>query len=340
MRQINIHRRDLLVGAASTLALPARIGRAHAQSPEIRIAHQIGLSYLPILVMKARNLIEQEGRKQGLTLNPVFIQLANGPSVNEALISRNADFGTVSLGPLLTLWERTRSSLKVKGVAAVDASGLSLNTNQPRIKSLRDFRDDDRIAMPDAGVSYQALMLQMACEKEFGKGQAKRLDRLTVSMPHPEATNALLGGRSEITAHFATAPFLFQQLESGKIFRVLTSPEILGGPATFINLVTSEAYRTQNRSAYRVVLGALTEAQTWIASHPEDAARIYITSENSNLTDEFVVRMLRDPLIRYALTPENTQKIADFSYRAGRVRTRVESWKELYFEDIHHLAGS
>ncbi len=98
----------------------------------------------------------------------------------------------------------------------MDASAASLNVNQDRLKSLADFGDGDKIALPDVGISYQALMLQMACEQTFGEGQANRLDRLTVSMAHPDGAAALMAGRTEITAHFTSPPYSFQEVQSGK----------------------------------------------------------------------------------------------------------------------------
>ncbi len=335
-----VGRRPLVAGSVAALATPAFLRRARGATAAIRITRQVGLSYLPFDVMKARKLVEAAGGRQGAAVSAEYIRVANGSSVNDALISNNTDFGAVSLGPLLTLRERTRTTLQVAAAAAVDASAAVLNTNQSRLKTLREFKPTDRIAMPDVGVSYQALLLQMACEKVFGEGHAKQLDVNTVSIPHPEAAAALMSGHSEITAHFATAPFCFQELDSGKVSQVIASPEILGGPGTFQLLVTSRRYRDENRAAFVAALSALEEAQRWIVANPEDAAALYIAEQAPKLAPEFVARMLRDPLIRYGSTPENTMRIADFSFRTGRIKNKVEAWQELFFEDAHHLPGS
>ena len=335
-----VARRSLVAGFAAALATPSLLRSARGATAEIRIARQIGLSYLPFDVMKERKLVEAEAARRGASVSVNYLQFASGSSVNDAMISSNADFGAVSLGPLLALWERTRATTQFAGAAAVDASAAVLNANQPRLKTLRDFGDADRIAMPDVGVSYQALLLQMACEKEFGEGHSKQLDPLTVSMPHPEAAAALLGGRSEITAHFATAPFFFQEWDSGKVTRVITSPEILGGPGTFIILASSRRYRDENRGAFAIVVSALAAAQDWIAANREEAAQLYVAAQHSKLSPDFVTRMLRDPLIRYGSVPQNTMRIAEFSYRTGRIKTKVSDWQELFFEDIHDLPGS
>ena len=73
-----------------------------------------------------------------------------------------------------------------------------LLVRDPAIKSIKDFKDNHRIAMPAVKVSMQAIMLQMAAAKEFGDAKFNALDHLTVSMAHPDATAAMLGGQSEI----------------------------------------------------------------------------------------------------------------------------------------------
>ena len=60
---------------------------------------------------------------------------------------------------------------------------LYLNTNNPNVKSIKDFTSKDKIALPAVKVSIQAVTLQMAAEKEFGEGNQNKLDALTVSTP-------------------------------------------------------------------------------------------------------------------------------------------------------------
>lgn len=106
---------------------------------------------------------------------------------------------------------------------------MYLTTRNPNVKSLRDFTDKDRIAVPSVKVSVQAVTPQMAAEKEFGPGNYSKLDSLTVSLGAPEAQAALLSGKSEITAHLSSPPFQYQQLKHPGIHKVLDSYDVLGG---------------------------------------------------------------------------------------------------------------
>src|SRR3954466_7337917 len=140
--------------------------------------------------------------------------------MNEAILSGTLDFASGGVGPLLTIWGKTRGNLAVKGVAAINAMPLYLTTINPDVKSIKDFTDKDRIALPAVKVSIQAVTLQMAAEKAFGAGHPTQLDPLTVSMSHPDPAAAMLSGRSEFTAHLTSPPFQFQQLQDKRVHRV------------------------------------------------------------------------------------------------------------------------
>src|SRR4029078_8243365 len=136
------------------------------------------------------------------------------------------------VGPLVTLWAKTSGNLDVKAVSAINSMPLYLTTRNPDVKTLKDFTAKDKIALPAAKVSIQAVTLQMAAEKAFGEGQQYKLDSLTVSMAHPDALPALVSGKSEVTAHLGSPPFQYQELERPGMHKVFSSYDVLGGPAT------------------------------------------------------------------------------------------------------------
>ena len=57
-------------------------------------------------------------------------------------------------------------------MAALNAMPNDLNSNNPNVKTHKDFTDNDRIALPGVKVSIQAVTLQMATEKAFGGYEA------------------------------------------------------------------------------------------------------------------------------------------------------------------------
>src|SRR5258705_11927500 len=163
--------------------------------------------------MEDPNLVEKRPRELGLgTLTTQWLPLGTPTALNDPLLPGNVDFSGVALPAFLTVWDKTRGNMNVMGVAALNRQPAYLNTRAPNIKSLRDFTDKDRIAVPAPKVSVQAIMLEMMAEKTFGPGKYDALDHLTAATTHPDGTAALLAGKLPLPAHFTSAPLQYQQL--------------------------------------------------------------------------------------------------------------------------------
>ena len=159
-------------------------------------------------------------------------------------------------------------------------------------------------------------------------------------LAHPDAQAALLSGNSEITAHFTTPPFQYQQLEKPGIHTVLNSYDVLGGPTT-LNVVYSTAkFRNANPKSYQAFLAAFEEAVAIINKDKKAAAEFYLKYSKDKDTVQDILAMLNDPQIEYAMTPKNTTKYANFMHKIGTIKYKPASWKEMFFPEIHHLAGS
>ena len=185
-------RRLIALAVATVVLSPA----ASAELPEINIAQQYGIGYLSLMVMEEQKLIEKHAKAAGVDVKVNWAKFAGGNVMNDALLSGSLQIASGGVGPLITLWARTKGNLDVKAIAALDSMPLYLNTRNPNVKTVKDFTEKDKIALPAVKVSVQAVTLQMAAEKAFGEGQHGRLDALTVSMSHPDAQTALLSGQS------------------------------------------------------------------------------------------------------------------------------------------------
>jgi NitT/TauT family transport system substrate-binding protein len=322
--------------AISTLATPAA-----AETQTVRVARQLGLGYLQLYVAEKERLIEKHAAAAGLgEVKVSWIAIGNPSAIGDAILSNSAEFGASGVPPFLLLWDRTRGADQIKALAALNSQPAYLNTNKPNVKSIADFAPEDRIAVPSVKTAFQAIILQMAAEKTFGEAQRFKLDTQTVSLSHPDATVAILGGRSEIVAHFTSPPYQYQQLRDPKVHRVLSSYEITDGPASFSALYAKSSFEQKNPKLTRAVLDAIEEATSFIRTRPDDAARIFIEIEKSNLTSEFVRGMLADPEIRYGVAPEKITVFTDFLARTGLIKAKPADWRELFFPELHDRAGS
>jgi NitT/TauT family transport system substrate-binding protein len=315
---------------------------AGAEVTNLRVARQYGIGYLQIMVMEHDKLVERQAKARGLgDVTLTWSTFADGTVASDAILSGNLDFAAGGLGSFVTLWDRTRGSLAVKGVAALNSMPMFLNTRNPNIKSIGDLTDQDRIAIAGVKVSSQATTLQLAAAQTFGDANWSKFDYLTVNMAHPTGMQALLSGRSEITAHFTSPPFQYDELKQPGMHTVLNSYDVWGGPQTFVAVWTTSKFRDENPRMFAAFLAALREATDFINSNREGAAGIYLkmTGDKSKSAEE-LGRMLADPQLRFTLTPENVVKFAAFKVRVGTVKIKPDSWKDLFFSDIHDLPGS
>ncbi len=329
-----------MLPALAAAAFVFAAGAASAESKTIRLAKQYGISYLPLTVMEEKHLLEQQGKKLGLDLKTEWVKFIGGAPMNEAIISGNLDFASGGVGPLLTIWGKTKGVLGVKGVAAINSMPLYLNTINPNVKSIKDFTDKDRIALPAVKVSIQAITLSMAAEKAFGAGQQGKLDSLTVSLSHPDGMANMMSGKSEITAHFTSAPFMYQELADSRVRKILDSYDVLGGPHTFNVVWATTKFYNENRKVVDAFLAALAESIKLINSDPQVAAELWIKNENSKIPLAEVVKLIKLPENEWTMTPKKIMDYAAYMARTGMIPGRPAKWQEVFFDDIGSLPGS
>jgi NitT/TauT family transport system substrate-binding protein len=329
-----------IFGGIVTGMLVAGVAAAVAEARTITIAQQFGIPFLPLMVMRHERLIEKQAQRLGIgALEVVWTTFGSGVDMNIGILSGTLDFASGGVVPLLQIWDRTRGAQAVKGVAALGSLPLYLNTTNLRIRTVRDFADGDRIALPAVKSSVQALLLQMAAARAFGDDNYDLLDRLTVSLSHPQAAAALLAG-TEITAHFTNPPFQNLELQDARVRRLLSSYDVLGGPATLVSLYASDSFRVHNPNVYRSVIAALREAMLRINSDKAWAAEIYRAEEKTKLETEFVRAIISDQDVTFTMAPQGIMKFAEFMFRTRAIKQRPASWRDVFFSEVHGEDGS
>jgi ABC-type nitrate/sulfonate/bicarbonate transport system substrate-binding protein len=328
-----------LVAALATLCL---VTQASAQTPEIRLAQQFSMGYLQLNVMEHEKLIEKHAAALGIPNAKVSWFKFNGPTaVNEALISGNVDIGSGGVPGLLVLWSRTKGTpQEVRGISALSSQPFLLNTKDPTVKTIKDFKDSDRIAVPAVKSSVQALTLQMAAAKEWGAKDFEKLDHLTVSMTPPDATVALLKGGAQVTAAFSVPPFQYQQLEDKDVHTVLNSFDVMGGSHTFTAIWCSAKFRDGNPKMYQAFVAALKEATEILNKDKQKGATYWIEDSKSKLPPEMVGKIVSAKQVHWTMVPENTIKYADFMASVGRLKEKPASWKDYFFPEAYGMNGS
>lgn len=317
-------------------------GPASAEVSEVTLARQFGIGYLPLTVMQKHQLVKKQLVAEGLKKTDVkWLRFGSGSAASDALLSGHLNFAAGGTGPAIILWDRTRSNLKVHGVAALSSMPNLLVSTDPKIKTLKDFTDKDRISMAGAGSSVQTVYLEMAVSKIWGIKNYKKLNKLMVNLPHPEGVKAVLSGSAEIRSIFTSPPYQYMVLNKSKNAHVvLNSYDIMGGANTFLMVWGTNKFRTENPKTYKAVLAALKEATAWINNNKDAAAQLYVDDTNGKANLKNIEKMVNNPQIHYKLAPDRILPYAQFMYKVGIIKHDPKSWKDLFFPEIHDLNGS
>ena len=306
----------------------------------ISIAQQFGIGYLLLDVVRDQHLIEQQGKKEGLDIKVDWRTLSGATTMNEAVLTGALDVAAAGVPAMLTVWDRTYGHQNVKAIAALGSMPGYLLSNNPAVKSIHDLSEKDRIAAPAAGVGFQSRTLQIATAELYGNKAYNRFDNITVSLPHPDATVALISGKSEITAHFSSPPFQYQELDHPGIHKILSSYDVLGGPGSFNVLYTTQKFHDENPETYQAVYNALVQAAEYVEKNKDDAARIYIRQENSPLPLSLIEKIINDPQNHFTVSPERTYVYADKLNQLGVLKHHAASWKDYFFSEAQVNPGS
>lgn len=318
--------------AAAAVALALGVSSTAQAEGKIRIAEQFGIVYLLLNVAQDQKLIEKHGKKQGVDIDVDWVKLSGGAAINDALLSNSIDVAGAGLGPLFTIWDRTAGRQNVRAVASLGNFPYYLVSTNPAVKTIADFSQKDRIALPAVTVSVQARILQMAAAKQWGKEQFKKLDPLTQTVPHPDAAAALIAGKTELNAHFGNPPFQEQELAGNPQAKiVLNSYDVLGGPSSATVLYATEKYVKENPKTYRAFIDALSEAAQLASTNPEAAADAYLRVNKGNIDRALLIKVIKNPQVQFKVAPQNTLVLGQFLHEVGAIKTKPASWRDYFF---------
>jgi NitT/TauT family transport system substrate-binding protein len=316
--------------------------QASAETQEIRFAKQTSMGYVQFNILERQKLLEKHARALGLgEIKVTWVTFGSPDAMNTALLAGDIDVVSGGVPALVTLWAKTRGTPQAaRGISALSSQPFLLNTRNPGVRTIRDFTDASRIAVPSVGVSVQAVTLRMAAAQAFGKENYARLDPLTVAQSPPDATIGLLSGGSAFDSVFSVPPFQTQQLRDRAIHTVLSSFDVLGGSHTFTVAWTSRKFHDDNPRLYRALMAALAEATDILNADKRAAATLWIEDSKSKLSPDLVFDVIAGPQVKWTLVPENTMKYATFMYEVGIVKAVPSTWKDLFFPEIHGVNGS
>src|SRR6478609_8170673 len=336
-----IQRRGALSALAAIGLLASNTAAFAQEKTEISISRQPGILYMPTHIIEKQKLIEKHAARLGLpNITTKWITFSSGGAQTDALLAGGVDILNTGTGNLLLLWDRTKGG--VKGIVATSAQPMTLISRDPNIKSIKDFKPGDKIAVPTVKVSTQAIVLQMAAGQAFGADQWAKLDDNTVQLGHPDAYVAMSNSQHEVHSHFAIPPFTFLELKNVPgAHVVLNSPDVMGGPLSQAQFFTTTKFADANPKIIQAVRDATKEAQDLIRSDTKQAVEIYkeITGDKTSVED--LLDLLKEPgMMEWNLEPQGTMKFAAHLFKTGTLKTQPKAWTDYYLPVAHDLKGN
>jgi NitT/TauT family transport system substrate-binding protein len=337
---MGLSRAAILLTAAATLLTSGP--RAFAEATEVRVSRGYSVLYLPQMMMQKHQLIEKQIQTLGLGDTKVVWRVLDGGNViNDAILAGALDIAAVGTPGFLILWSKAlgNPAVQIAGLSGISSTPMYLNTTNPKIKSLADFGPGDKIAVAGIKSSLPAGILQMMAAHEFGPQNYAQLDQLTVSLPYPDATTAMLSGRSEINAHVASPPFSFIELDNPNIRRVANSADILGD-MTLVMSATPKRFHDANPLLCQAYVAALDEANRMIAADLQAAANTYNEASPTKVPNSMMLRILGDKDTHFSTKPTGIARWASFMKSIGLIKQDVVDWKQFFYSESHALDGS
>src|SRR5436190_15059763 len=335
-------RRPSAAVTAFLLCIALAVAPAHAEVSEVRISHGYGVLYLPLMIMASEKLVEKHAKTAGLPeVHADYKVLDGGNVINDAMLSGVLDIASIGVAGFLTLWAKAKDNpaLEIRGLTGMSSSSIYLMTRNPQVKTLKDFTDRDRIAVPGIKTSLPAVLLHMAAAKEFGDANYAKLDPITVGLGHPEALGVMLSGKGEIDSHMASPPFSYVEDATPGLHRVFNSVDILGN-ITLDIVFTTGCFVDANPKLAAAFVAAMEDACALIASDRRKAAEIYNAVAKVKQAVDETLKIVNDPNTGFSVLPEGTMRYAEFMARVGTIKAKPGSWKDLFFAPVNTMAGS
>jgi NitT/TauT family transport system substrate-binding protein len=333
----------MIRGAVAAFAIGAAMaGPARAEVSEVRISKGFGILYLPLIVMQDQQFLEKRAKAAGLgDIKVNWLMLDGGNVINDAMMAGTLDFAGTGAPGFVTLWAKAKG---IPGVEVVGVSGMSstsqwLMTNDPKIKSLQDFTANDKIALPGIKTSLAAVTLQMISAKVFGDANYAKMDPMTVSLPHPEALAALIGGKTEIKAHFTSPPFQYIEAKAPNVHRVLNSVDYLGNMTLDVTFAPKK-FVDANPKMTQAFIDAMDDANALIEKDKKLAAEIYAKGSKVKVDVAEIQQMIEDKDSRFTTTPEGVLQYAEFLHKAGSIKVKPAKWTDMWVPQLASRSGS
>jgi NitT/TauT family transport system substrate-binding protein len=294
---------------------------------KVTIAYQPGLGYFSLVIVKQQNVLEQQFPNTQFE----WKALSSGSAIRDSMIANQIQVGGVGIAPFLIGWGR---GVEWRLLSGLNQQDLWLVTKDPQIKSLKDFKPNQKIAVP-APDSIQAVTLRKGAQKELG--DARALDANLVAMSQPDGLQAL--ERGQVSAQLPAPPIQFQVVEHGGK-AILRSSELFGGLPSGGSLVVMDSFYTQYPAFNQALYTAIENASKLMAEKPDDAAKLLAQDSEGKTTPAEAKQWITHKGVRFTTEPSGYLAYASFMQEAKMISKTPQSMEELVLPPLKGREGN
>lgn len=293
---------------------------------KITIAYQPSIGYAPLLVMKDQGLIE---KTYDGDIEVEWKEMSNGAEINEALIAGELDAGCVGV-PVAINGIIGGSPYKIG--FGLSAQPYAVVTNKKDVKKLKDFKDEDQIAITNIN-SQPHILLGMWAKNELGDAHA--LDNNLTVLANPDGYTSLISGA--VAAHMVISPFNFMAENSTEadIHEVEVDSSVWDDDSTALVGVVTKTLHDDYPEIYDALIKALEEADQYIADNGKEVADM-LAESYEDATGDDIYKWMTDPRSSYTTELKNVMKMSDFMFEEGFTdsKDKPESISDLVYDNV------
>lgn len=313
-----LKRSTFITGVAAASA--PSIVRAQAKVPaEVTINYVYGIAYSPIVVLKSK------GELQKLYPQTKFNWpiLGNLAAIRDGIIAGTVQVGCGSAPPFLIGWDR---GVPWKIFTNLCTANIKMVATDPKIKSLRDIKPADRIALPSAD-SIQAIQCRKAASIQLGNPHA--LDANMSFMAHPDGLQAMLSG--QVVAVYSAPPF--QQIALSKGAHVVVEGDQLFPHASFVMTYINTNFAAQYPEFTQTLFRLITESTKFIQTN-KDATADFLSKDSGKISADVFREELSDKSVIFEPAPHGVIGYAQFMHQIGLIDKVPKSISELEYSGM------
>lgn len=215
-------------------------------------------------IMKEQEILEKY-LPEGVRIE--WSQIATGPDLRDAIISRKVDIADFSLMTYIAAYE---NDLPLTLISFSGSTPINIYSNDSGVEKVADFSDAAKIAITNKSTNLHIAFLAY-CEENLGNAMV--YDNCLSPIPAADAIGSLQTSKDYNGAVFSF-PMMVKAEENTNLKKIADMTEVIHDYSVGDGFVTHSDYLKDNKDIIEAFLKAQEETLQFIEEHPEETAQI------------------------------------------------------------------